>query len=103
MPRINIDYVFWDFDGIINRIYEDGRYGWCKHFERDLGVQFNSFSSSVSVISLTSFCAERLTFSTQLQSGVRQRRRRSRHKRSLTTGSIKMTASIPGCFVLYCG
>lgn len=47
MPRINIDYVFWDFDGIINRSYEDGRYGWCKHFERDLGVQFDSFSSSV--------------------------------------------------------
>jgi putative hydrolase of the HAD superfamily len=44
---IDIDYVVWDFDGVINRNFVDGRFVWSDNIEVDLGVQLFPFNDYV--------------------------------------------------------
>lgn len=44
---IDIDYVVWDFDGVLNQSTVDGRFLWSENIEADLGISFSSFDAFV--------------------------------------------------------
>jgi putative hydrolase of the HAD superfamily len=44
---IDVDYVVWDFDGVLNANIVDGRFIWADHFERDIGLSLESFSRAI--------------------------------------------------------
>jgi putative hydrolase of the HAD superfamily len=44
---IDVDYVVWDFDGVLNANIVDGRFIWARHFERDIGEPLESFSRAI--------------------------------------------------------
>ncbi|MFY0633938.1 MAG: HAD family phosphatase [Vannielia sp.] len=39
--------IAWDFDGVLNRCVEDGRFIWAEHFERDTGQSLAGFQRAV--------------------------------------------------------
>src|SRR5919106_6375789 len=44
---IDVDYVVWDFDGVLNANIIDGRFIWADHFERDIGQSLESFTRAI--------------------------------------------------------
>jgi putative hydrolase of the HAD superfamily len=40
-----VEVVAWDFDGVLNRNVQDGKFAWSRNFERDLGLSITSFSA----------------------------------------------------------
>jgi len=44
---IDVDYVVWDFDGVLNANIVDGRFIWADHFERDIGHSLEDFSRAI--------------------------------------------------------
>jgi putative hydrolase of the HAD superfamily len=44
---IDIDYVIWDFDGVVNANVIDGRFTWCDNFQQDLGYSLDGFIEAV--------------------------------------------------------
>src|SRR5919106_1708658 len=44
---IDVDYVVWDFDGVLNANIIDGRFIWADHFERDIGESLESFTRAI--------------------------------------------------------
>jgi putative hydrolase of the HAD superfamily len=44
---IDVDYVVWDFDGVLNANIVYGRFIWADHFERDIGHSLEDFSRAI--------------------------------------------------------
>jgi len=44
---IDIDYVIWDFDGVVNANVVDGHFTWCDNFQQDLGYSLDGFVEAV--------------------------------------------------------
>ena len=44
---IDVDYVVWDFDGVLNANIVDGRFIWADNFERDIGQSLESFTRAI--------------------------------------------------------
>jgi putative hydrolase of the HAD superfamily len=44
---IDVDYVVWDFDGVLNANIVGGRFIWAEHFERDIGAPLESFTRAI--------------------------------------------------------
>ena len=44
---IDVDYVVWDFDGVVNRNIVDGRFIWSDNFEADLGIPLQPFTNFI--------------------------------------------------------
>ena len=44
---LDVDYVVWDFDGVLNANIVDGRFIWADHFERDLGQSLDVFCQAI--------------------------------------------------------
>jgi putative hydrolase of the HAD superfamily len=44
---IDVDYVVWDFDGVLNANIVNGRFIWADHFERDIGASLESFIRAI--------------------------------------------------------
>jgi putative hydrolase of the HAD superfamily len=44
---IDVDYVVWDFDGVLNANIVNGRFIWADHFERDIGLSLESFTLAI--------------------------------------------------------
>jgi putative hydrolase of the HAD superfamily len=44
---IDVDYVVWDFDGVLNANIIGGRFIWADHFERDIGASLRSFTRAI--------------------------------------------------------
>ncbi len=43
----DVDYVVWDFDGVLNRNMVEGRFVWQENFERDIGRSLEDFHEAV--------------------------------------------------------
>ncbi|WP_254695409.1 HAD-IA family hydrolase [Oceanicola sp. D3] len=44
---MRIEAIAWDFDGVLNRCVENGRFLWAKDFERDTGQSLAGFQQAV--------------------------------------------------------
>lgn len=44
---IDIDFVVWDFDGVINDNIVDGRFVWADNIEKDLGIPLDEFTQNI--------------------------------------------------------
>ncbi len=44
---IDVDYVVWDFDGVINDSLVNGRFAWADDIEDDLGISLKEFEKQI--------------------------------------------------------
>lgn len=44
---LNVKYVVWDFDGVINKGIVDGRFIWSDSFENDIGLPLATFTDFI--------------------------------------------------------
>ncbi len=43
----DLDVVVWDFDGVLNKNFVDGRFIWADSFERDIGLPFEPLQKKI--------------------------------------------------------